>query len=192
MKLTGEQLAWLAGVMDGEGTIALYKEKSSRTSHFYARCIVHVIANTNPVLIIRVAELLGEAGIKYSIGTLIGEQKRQKNWSRAWNMKISGLDAMKEFLPMIEPYLVGKKEQAQLAMRFLERRSSGHAAWGITELDEALMARCQQLNTTGSSESVETIRGISKVIAFGKDMARTSRRREEAGRNDQPQAKVLA
>lgn len=157
MKLTEAELGWLAGIMDGEGTICLSKEKASRRNHLYARCTIHVIANTNPALIARVTALLSKVEIRYSIGTLIGEQKRAKNWKPAWNVKISTIDAMKDFLEMVRPYLVGKAEQADIAVLFLARRFSSHAAWGILESEELLIARCQELNA-GKSESVETAR----------------------------------
>jgi hypothetical protein len=192
MKLTQAQFGWLAGVLDGEGTICLFKEKTDRRAGFYARCVVIAIANTNPVLILRVVNLLRSVGIKCSIGTIVGEQKKVKGWSRAWNVKVSGVEAMKLYLNMIHPFLVGKREQAELAMQFLQRRSAGHAAWGITEEEELLIACCKHLNSTGSSESVETIREMSEAIAFGKDIVRSVRRRAEADGNDQPEGKFLS
>lgn len=156
MKLSEAQIGWLAGIVDGEGSIQI------TTNGPHLRATVIVLVNTNNALIQTASNLLTMAGIENRIGNLSGGPAWRKEWRPAWNVQIMKIDSMKAFLSMISPYLVAKKEQAEIAMQFLSRRRSykphSRGAVKTSREDLLLRERIQKLNKRGASESVETVR----------------------------------
>jgi len=103
-------LAWLAGLVDGEGCIALYRD----TQRSRLRAAV-VIANTDARIIAKISKILYEANIKYHY-TL----RKRKNF--CLSITTIGFRSCKKLLEMVLPYLVGKKEQAKLMVEYLDYR----------------------------------------------------------------------
>ena len=111
-QLTDLEAVWLAAMIDGEGTIGIYRsrrEKNRSGWRYHASCS---IANTNKALIDRIVELTGcwVSLKKYA------KAKPYKDIYRA-EIKQRKLEA---FLPQIIPHLVAKQQQANLVMQFLE------------------------------------------------------------------------
>ena len=101
-------LAYFAGIIDGEGSIMLYRDKQRRT---FMRVMV---GNTNEWLINQLCFSFG--GVK--------NVTRQYHliWKPCWHWSIHGSKAV-EFLKLILPYLKLKRAQAEIAIRFQERKS---------------------------------------------------------------------
>jgi hypothetical protein len=109
-----EKLAYLAGIIDGEGTIALHKSKPSA---FEGRECKIEVSNTNDKLI---NWLLSNVG-----GKVYSQIKRQPNgYERKPLMtwELHGTVNVYFLLRAIKPYLIIKKEEAEKVMAFCERR----------------------------------------------------------------------
>lgn len=167
------ELAYLAGLVDGEGSIGLsyqtakpsWKNKSCN----HVRPQVDVVANTNFELIRVVVKLLQGFSLSPRVVSY-GTDKRNARWKAAWKVYLVTLDDKKKFLELIHPYLVGKKAQAEMVMEFLSRRSSHHKV-KTTQYERLLAERCQQLNQRGrSSESVETERQTGDTLKFQSEL----------------------
>lgn len=157
MKLSSRDRAYLAGICDGEGTITLRETGG--------RIVVYCIAltNTNADLIAGVIQILKKAGIRTYLSQYSGTHHRQgRKWT--WQLLLAGIDNVKLYLRLIRPYLIGKKAQADLVLKFLENRKSGRRVGRKTEQDMFIYWSLRKLNQRGTSESVETVRSTSQKL----------------------------
>jgi hypothetical protein len=99
-------LAWMAGIIDGEGCITITRRSGPRhVNSLYLR-----IANTNETMILRITELFRGAKVYYSV------DKRPQN-KPVYIWQKSGKPAA-EILKQVFPYLVAKRAQAEIAIAF--------------------------------------------------------------------------
>jgi hypothetical protein len=108
------ELGWLAGIADGEGSfyISKGKLKSGNAPHFR---ISFAVSNTNELIM---------KGVKRIVSDLLGREKRyipikiSGNQKATWNLQITRFDDLKIFCEAILPYLEGKKEQAKTMIEY--------------------------------------------------------------------------
>lgn len=100
--------AWLAALIDGEGSVMLIDRRKQRARQF--RAVVSV-ANTDP----RLAKALAiKTGIdRVYIHKAPGPRNRQQY---TWRMNAQEI---RKWLPILIPWLILKKKQAQLLLRYL-------------------------------------------------------------------------
>jgi hypothetical protein len=108
------ELAWLAGVIDGEGSIGIYRDTHRKKPRM--RTTIK-IANTDVRIIARVSEILFKANIRFYY-TLT------KRRLFCLTIHTIGFRSCKKLLEMVLPYLVGKKDQAKLMVEYLTYRIS--------------------------------------------------------------------
>lgn len=131
-------LAYTAGIIDGEGCISLSRYGKGDT--YYISLSVSV-GNTNEWLI---------QWLKFSYGgrTILkgGKNRQGKNWKPCWEWIISSNEAL-DFLRLLYPYLRLKKAQTEIAIRFqnarqTEKRTSprSNQIKVLEEADRILMA----------------------------------------------------
>ena len=104
-------LAWLGGFWDADGSIGIAKRSTYLVP--FASC-----ANTNEVLIKNVERILDKAEIDYHLD--YQDRGERKNAKPAWAVRMECRKRVYRFCQMIEPYLVGKRTQAQLVMEWCE------------------------------------------------------------------------
>src|SRR3990167_3625091 len=121
MEYTVEELAYLAGIIDGEGhiTIELGGVKT-RPNHQVIACSV----NTAPSLILWLREHFG--GIIYTQHHENIESRRRHCYR--WVMHT---DLQDKLLPQLLPYLLIKSEQAKLAIAFRKTISHVYRKTGL-------------------------------------------------------------
>lgn len=108
--------AWLAGIIDGEGTIGAYFYHE----HGYNSCRYGIwIPNTDKRMIDKSAEIMTALGCKVYI-----TEKKYKPGNLmpryiVFELKIQRRNDVKLILEKTEPYLISKKEQAQVLLKFL-------------------------------------------------------------------------
>lgn len=111
--LQERELGWLAGIIDGEGTITICRING------FMRPIIQIV-NTNTSLILESQRIIESMiGRRLSIGKVKDYGKSVLSCYRIQYIKHSDL---KIILTTIFPYLVAKKEQARLVLEFLEIR----------------------------------------------------------------------
>jgi hypothetical protein len=134
MQWTTEKLAYLAGIIDGEGcfTIEINAPTTYRKGTLYT-CRLSII-NTDVNLIKWLTE---------NFGGTIHTRKRVNGRKivHAWRIYANGLDS---FLPHCLPYMVCKRNQAEVILRF---RSSfdPESGRGIKNTDEICQFRLKCL-----------------------------------------------
>lgn len=104
------QLAWLAAIVDGEGTICITESKKSYTP-------VLRVSNQDPNIIYTMTDILKQLQVPYHVSE--GTNKTSSPWLA---VTIQGLKRLQRFLPLLIPYLTGKKEEAELTQQFIDSR----------------------------------------------------------------------
>lgn len=114
-------LAYVAGIIDGEGWISIKNRQIKNGNRNYALKVG--LGNTNEWLV---------NWLKFSFGGSVCIKKKWlTNQKQQWVWDLSTKQAS-EFLKMILPYLKLKKPQAELAIKFQSRRKHrGNPNWKI-------------------------------------------------------------
>lgn len=141
-----ERNAWpyVAGILDGEGTIALcfYRQKDRPSE--YTRLEIR-INNTDFRLI---KWLMHNFGGRFQMSA---NDRGFKNTRPLYSWYLSGKANKEKFLLGVLPYLLLKREQASIALEFL--RLGAH--WD-REKKHSLATKCQTLNNTVNSPTTNT------------------------------------
>lgn len=121
--------AYIAGFIDGDGVIGIYKEWSKKAKKYYYYPRMQ-ICNRNKANLEWINKSCGNRGTWYFRRL----QDAHPMWCNAWQLKFSPTNTIK-ILKEIEPYLIQKKEQAQLVI--------------YRQADEEAYQLSRRLNKTG-------------------------------------------
>lgn len=123
--MTKAELGYLAGIIDGEGSIGIKKHDRKRPNGESYRIFAFVIGagNTDKALIDWVYA-------KTRVG-YISPQNRPYPWNVLYQWRAQGNDATK-ILRMILPYLLCKKTRAELALMF--QKTNDHSSYNRWKL----------------------------------------------------------
>jgi len=156
--LTDVQSAYLAGFFDGEGTLGVYKVSDPRrkTGGFYYRVNMKIV-NTHKGVIFGLCEKYGGSTVVY--------HPRQGQAQTAYTWSVNKADLQLEILLDIFPYLIVKKEQAEIVIEFLRvmketrwqgqggKQRTGLAIQKYERLND-LYIRTKELNGRWHSEKI--------------------------------------
>lgn len=104
-----DDISYLAGLWDADGTIGIYK----RSSYYVPSAS---FCSTNEVLIKYVASILDKHDIEYRVDYI--DRKERENAAPAWHVKLESRPRVTKLLNLLAPYLVAKKEQAELVLEW--------------------------------------------------------------------------
>lgn len=104
---------YLGGFFDGEGYITLIRHKDSRVKKGYTLHPFVRITNTNKAILEEINKL-AKGKIK--------SKPKQLGCKQCYMVEIQDLTSMFEFLCKIQPFLIIKKEQAELMIEFCRGR----------------------------------------------------------------------
>lgn len=148
--MTNEWIAWLAGIVDGEGTISicLCNRKNAVHSKFKP-CFQ--ISNTNVALLRKASEIIESLCGLYPHWVLTN--KRMLECKVAYRISMSSQGRLLMILPRLLPYLTAKHEQAELALDYCTRRKerTGRHWYAHTDKDRVAWIRCAELNRRGAT-----------------------------------------
>jgi len=140
--LSAKDIGYIAGLLDGEGSL------NFSTTGGWRLCI-SAVSNSNPLIIAKVETILDSWNIFYVT---------RQTHEHFWHVDIKGrVTNKRKFLEIIFDSLAGKKEQARLMLKYMERRRDGRTSF-ITESDKAIALRVRQLNRLNRTGSVTTAR----------------------------------
>ena len=107
--LTREEIGYIAGFMDGEGSILFcLNRKMNPTIQF---------SNTNKEVIEWLLKKLTVGGLSITV-----REKKNPKWKTLYQIHIGGIKNVFDILVKIEPYLIIKREKAQRAIKELKER----------------------------------------------------------------------
>lgn len=126
-----EILAYTAGIIDGEGCLAIRECKKTTSTQYQAYVQV---ALTNEELVFWLRTNFG--------GNVIFDKSRKQEWKDQWRWKLIVREDLEPFIVSIYPYLTIKKKQAGVILSFL---SSAHEMGG-----ESFHVQMRELNKRGT------------------------------------------
>lgn len=113
MQISRLNLAWAAGLIDGEGCISLTRRMPQKTNG---------AVNPNYRLVLKVTMCHEETILllhrMFGLGTVQSQKQSQSYWSKPWTWFCNATDAEK-VLKKILPYMITKREEAEVALKFL-------------------------------------------------------------------------
>lgn len=142
--MTDTQAAWVAGIVDGEGCIGIFKARKSYR-------LTLAVSMTHKPTIERLKSLL-------KVGSITHNKSASSKWKDSWSLHISGEDAVAVIRRLL-PYLFTKRAQADLAIEYgekcLHERRVGEWVSEEKELLRAVLAEeMQELNKRGPDVEV--------------------------------------
>jgi hypothetical protein len=161
-------LAYLAGIIDGEGTVTLERNGTRRLSGVMGFSPKVIVANSNRALIQRVVDIFVMLGVTpYIKSQEAGKYSRGK--VMYWVSTMSLTKCAKILRPLL-PYLVAKNAQARIVLDFIERRGDSQLAKGkpYSEYELTLVQQIRALNFRGMSETED--HGFWRPILAAKQM----------------------
>ena len=111
------RLGWLAGIIDGEGSIGMSHSKVKGTSY---RPYIQ-ICNCDLKLINEVMDILDNYKIKYTF--YHRKEDRKSNWRDSITITIGTYSEGIKVLELMCPFLISKLEQASILLEFLRHRA---------------------------------------------------------------------
>jgi len=152
MRPSEPDLAWLAGIVDGEGTIGIHRTNVKSQKHPYLRPHIQ-IANTDLRILEKARVIL--TAITGRLHNTVVTNKGGNGQKKGYRIAANTQSAAVLLLPLLIPHLAGKREQAELVLDFSTRRCSrtgrGAKWYEFKDQDETEYARCLQLNRRGES-----------------------------------------
>ena len=122
--MTDTEVAYLAGLFDGEGSIGFYKKRNTYETSA-------TIANTDFRVLLWIQNRLPYGYV------------RRKAWGGrrlSWEFCVKSRHRVKEFLALIRPYLIIKAEQADLLLSLLDAEQEIPRGRGV-KLSEQVIAK---------------------------------------------------
>lgn len=173
-----KKIIWLAGLTDGEGTITVFHNHENviwdKDGYERLHCI-YSLANTNPIIINESQKILFDIGVTSQI---FQRKPLKENHSIGMHLNVRKLSHIKIVIERIMPYLVGKKAQAELVLRFCNSRlnrevfhlkKKNHSK-PFSDEEFEISKKLYELNKKGQFKASETKRQTPK----GEDIVRTA------------------
>jgi LAGLIDADG endonuclease len=156
MPWTNEELAYLAGFIDGEGSISIFSSSSKSKGKIYPRLRLILSAyNTNEAVLQWIKSRFGGTVIR------VKRSRRQHKQCYAWN---TGWQNASSVLQAAMPFLRVKKPQAELFIACANTSKK----WGlpgvpknVVAFRESLAAKISILNLKGNQDALEEQRCVT-------------------------------
>jgi hypothetical protein len=145
MMVRETDLAWLAGIIDGEGCFCIFTNNNRSNRAINPSISANLtITNSNCLLLNRCREILDAFEIKYLYHDPKNGHQRGRKVMR---IKIKNYSSLKRIIELTLPFLVGKVEQAKLVLEFVSLAGER----GKLRYDERakLMSKVKELNQHG-------------------------------------------
>jgi hypothetical protein len=167
----GKNLAWLAGFLEGDGSVKLNKASMSGNRTIYSPGIV--FSNTDPLIIEEVAKILKEHEIGYYI-----HAKRTVN-GIAFDLSVKGFKRVEPLARLLVDYLVGKKLiEMQLLLEWLSSRKETGNYKTYTERELEIVKHISDLHSPSYPQRLH-----AELPIGDEDIVRTAQRCAELSRN---------
>jgi len=145
-------LAYIAGIIDGEGTIRIHKSKpyiknKHKNCSYAAGISIGMVEKRIPILL---QEVFG--------GSVFEECVPEKR--SIWRWQVSGRLSVYKILEELAPYLILKQEHAYTVMEFCEdwhtpfSRQQGLSSWELQRREDAYQ-RLRKLNAVGAAATTK-------------------------------------
>lgn len=110
---TLQDICWLAGAFDADGTITI-RDAKARTPHPYFD-----LSNSDDVFIEKTVRVLKSLGVN----PYIREQKLNKKWKTVYRVSLTRQAQVKQILEILLPYLTAKRARASLVIDYINNHN---------------------------------------------------------------------
>ena len=152
-------LAWLAGIWDGEGSIALFTHKEKNGS--IKICPTVCVVNTDISIINKVRKIIEELGCNFILQEV---QPKNSRHSIKWTLTTRNQKYIVLFLEAIIPYLHSiKKQKAEILLDYTVRRLAKakrilHGTTPYDKEDWSIFQKFQQIRSSQTTRET-TVQG---------------------------------
>ena len=178
MKPMNERLAWLAGIIDGEGYVSatLTKTRAGRRRKCVGRpkrgvayewrdCYERSmrfqvrVGNTDAAMIREIASIADSLGVSYFVFSHNPKQRGRGKHKELFGIHFHGKDRTKRLLTAVLPWLITKRPQTELLLEMIARREA--IPYHMGSLDDPFLqkqlVRLRGLNRRGVGGAKETV-----------------------------------
>ena len=143
MDVRDTDLAWLAGIIDGEGCFSIFinNRNDAMTPSISANLS---ITNSNGLLLNRCKEILDELQIKYLYNDPKNGHQRGRKVMR---VRVKNYSSLRRLIELMLPFFVGKADQARIVLEFVSL--AGQRGKLKYEERARLMEKIKELNRHG-------------------------------------------
>jgi hypothetical protein len=153
MTTLNERLAWLAGIIDGEGHMSAKMRPPGRGRRGRTVAFQVNVRNTDAGMIREVCAILDAIGVGYFVGCY---RQRHGNYKPLHSVTVAGRPRAMRLLTTVMPWLVTKRPHAELILKIAERRGRGLRA---------------SLSDPGLATMLAGITGLNRRGPIGEDAA---------------------
>ncbi len=151
LALSPTEAAYVAGIIDGEGTIFIARTKTPK--HFRLTVRVSVQMTHKPTI----QWLFDKVGGCLYDATHLrrgGKWANKPHHKHIWEWRVHSLPLAARLMRTIMPYLITKREQAEVLLEFCDQRidrllAEGNSRIAWSDEDMAFYFRLRDLNTAG-------------------------------------------
>ena len=140
--LSDTERAYIAGFVDGEGTITVVPVKTqARRKSYYS---IFTIVNTHLETMNHLAAMMG--------CSVMTHKREGGNWKTVYKIVVRSTADVLHVIEVIYPYLITKRRQADLAMKFCRRKLAkyGDGDYSDTFAEDLLLSEeIRRLNKRG-------------------------------------------
>jgi len=147
-----EDIAWLAGIIDGEGSLSIVKQYKKQGVGLNPKATME---NTSPELVENYCRILDNLGITFYIYERKAKSKKHKD---RYIVQICRIDMIDKFCNALIPYLVAKKSQAKLLQRYAQSRLKAIGNKYYQDVEREMCDQIQELNRLGPVNTSTTLR----------------------------------
>jgi len=137
--MTDLEAAYLAGIIDGEGTLILAHRRRNELRGWESIEPHISISNTDVGLMKYLSQLLGIPF--YAI-----KEKRSRRWKQSFAISISAFAEIEALLSRVLPFLIIKRRRAEIMLQLVRRRLS---RLPYTDDDRKLLKEFRRINRRG-------------------------------------------
>jgi len=156
-KANEKEVAWLCGLIDGEGSIGLRVQKYMRNKNvFYVAPYVQVV-NTHIGTLDVVDRILTELEVGHYIDwprphMVTGGERTVGDYKPLWRILVNGIKRCHPLLDELIPYLVIKKDDASIVLEFINsRESSYYKHLPYSPREQEIIGRFRRVRRSGKS-----------------------------------------
>lgn len=153
-------IAWLAGIIDGEGCFSV-KQPVKRGSGRSCHQVWLVICNTSESMMTRVASIIEALGAKRPSIRRVWKGKKATRW-QFW-VNVAQKDDLLRITQAVLPYLTAKKVEGEVIAWFLSR-ACRTKAYVRTELDKLVLESLSAVKRNGGEAPAEVANLLREVI----------------------------
>ena len=159
-----KDIAWLAGIVDGEGCFAVKRpivRQTYQKGKLTSFQVWLVVCNTSEPMMRRMVAILDALGVEYPAMRRVWKGKRATRW-QFW-VHVQKKHALLRITDALLPHLTAKKDEAEVVAWFL-RRACAVKAYRPTPLDRLALESLSQIKRNGGEAPAEMRELLREVI----------------------------